>query len=126
MTSSRPYFIRAVNEWILDNHLTPHVLVFTTKPGVQVPMQFSNEDKIVLNIHPDAIHNLVINNDWVNFEARFSGVKHQLRLPMQSIHAIYAMENGKGMFFEDEEESSPPDLEPSKPHKSGPNLKIVK
>lgn len=125
MTSSRPYLIRAIHEWICDNHLTPHLLVFTTKPGVQVPSQFLKEEKIVLNLHADAINNLVMNNEWVNFEARFSGVKHQLRLPVQAIHAIYAMENGKGMFFEDEVDDTPPDAEPAKP-KSGPNLKIVK
>src|SRR3989338_270205 len=103
MTSSRPYFLRALNEWIVDNTMTPHVMVDAEKPGVAVPAQHIKEGKIVLNVSPDAIANLAITNDWMTFDDRFSGVVHRIRLPMIAITAIYAVENGRGMVFEHEE-----------------------
>ena len=134
MNSSRPYFIRALHEWIVDNQLTPHVMVNATIPGVSVPEKHIKDGKIVLNISPDAISDLVMTNDWVNFEARFSGVAYQIRLPVMSVEAIYAVENGRGMVFEQE----PTDHEPLPPEppkstdgngqkdNSRPSLKIVK
>lgn len=132
MTSSRPYFIRALHEWIVDNQLTPHLMVNATAPGVAVPEQYVRDGKIVLNVSPDAVMGLTMTNEWVNFEARFSGVPHQIRLPVMAIEAIYAVENGRGMVFEQEptdHATPPPDLpEPPKTDKksSRPTLKIVK
>src|SRR3990167_9575918 len=103
MTSTKPYFIRALNEWIVDNLLTPHLMIDATKPGVSVPQQYVKDGKIVLNIMPMAIANLSITNEWVNFDARFSGVSHHIRVPVSAVTAIYAVENGRGMFFENEE-----------------------
>lgn len=135
MSSSRPYFLRALHEWIVDNGLTPHLMVDATMPGVSVPTQYIKDGKIVLNVAPEAIVDLDISNDWVKFRARFSGVEHVIRLPMQSVGAIYAVENGRGMVFEQEpidstdgsDDDIPPDFKP--PKKDGPsrpNLKIIK
>ena len=121
MTSSKPYLVRAFHEWIVDNNLTPYVLVNASIHGVQVPPQFVKDGKIVLNISEQAVDNLYLSNEWVNFEAQFSGIKQQIRLPISSIQAIYASENGRGMFFEEQEEPPPP---PTELHKK-PNLKIV-
>jgi len=128
MTPSRPYFLRALHQWIVDNALTPHVMVDATLPGVNVPQQHVKDGKIVLNIAPDAIANLVIANDWVNFDARFSGVVHRIRLPMQSVSAIYAVENGRGMVFEQEElgDDEPPQNVPPVKSNGKPSLKIIK
>src|SRR3990167_190313 len=102
MTSTRPYFIRALNDWIVDNLLTPHLMVDATKSGVAVPQQYVKDGKIVLNIAPVAVSNLSLTNEWVNFDARFSGVSHRIRIPVSAITAIYAVENRLGMFFENE------------------------
>ncbi|EKD77870.1 MAG: ClpXP protease specificity-enhancing factor [uncultured bacterium] len=129
MTPSRPYFLRGLYEWIVDNALTPHVMVDAAHPGVSVPQQYVKDGKIVLNIAPDAILNLAMTNDWVNFDARFSGVKHHIRLPVLSITAIYAVENGRGMVFEKEEgdDDSPNPTPPTTLKlKSRPSLKVVK
>ncbi|OGT43523.1 MAG: ClpXP protease specificity-enhancing factor [Gammaproteobacteria bacterium RIFCSPHIGHO2_12_FULL_40_19] len=131
MTLSRPYFLRALHEWIVDNAMTPHLMVDATLPGVNVPQQYVKDGKIVLNIAPDAISNLSLANDWVNFDARFSGVVHRIRLPILSIAAIYAVENGRGMVFENEElggDDAPPENQSPTTSKSNgrPSLKVVK
>ncbi|HLD84301.1 MAG TPA: ClpXP protease specificity-enhancing factor [Coxiellaceae bacterium] len=129
MTPSRPYFIRAVYEWITDNGLTPHMLVDASKPGVSVPQQHVKDNKIVLNIAAEAVTNLSMANDWVNFNARFSGVAHRIRLPVLAIMAIYAVENGRGMFFDQEEPTGDDDSGSGKPPKKSdgpPSLTVVK
>ena len=73
MTPNRPYLIRAVNEWLLDNRCTPHLLVNAEAPGVDVPRQYIQDGKIVLNIGPNAVEGLRVSNEEVTFLARFSG-----------------------------------------------------
>ncbi len=125
MISDRPYLIRALNEWILDNNLTPYILVDANADKVKVPSQSITDGKIVLNISPAAVRELQINNDLILFSARFSGRTYHISVPVETVLAIYAKENGKGMIFpietaaEEKVEDSP-----------GPNkkthLKIVK
>ena len=130
MTPSRPYFIRAVYEWILDNDLTPYLLVNANYPMVQVPTEFISDGKIILNLMPSAIRNLHMGNDEVEFSARFGGKARNVYVPIGAILAVYAKENGKGMFF-DEDELPPPDdvggddIAPSK-SPTKPSLKVVK
>lgn len=125
MTSNRPYLIRAVNEWLLDNNCTPHLLVNAEAPGVDVPTQYIQDGKIVLNIGPNAVEGLRVSNDEVTFLARFSGVSQLVSLPINAVLAIYAKENGRGMMFNEEEDPGP---EPSGPDEkpSRPSLKVVK
>lgn len=109
MTSSRPYFLRAVYEWILDNHYTPHILVDAHVTGTQVPQQHVNkEGQIILNISPSAIKDFLMDNTAVSFNARFSGVVNNLYIPCGAILGIYARENGQGMMFEPEPNPAPP------------------
>ncbi len=125
MTPNRPYLIRAVNEWLLDNRCTPHLLVNAEAPGVDVPRQYIQDGKIVLNIGPNAVEGLRVSNDEVTFLARFSGVSQLVSLPVEAVLAIYAKENGRGMMFSDEEGDGPePDGSDDKP--SRPALKVVK
>lgn len=126
MTTSRPYLVRAIHEWILDNEMTPHLLVDIEGEGVDVPAQQGQNGKIVLNISPQAVEGLMLGNDAIGFRARFGGISTDVYVPIDSVLAIYAKENGRGMVFnEEEDEPVPPD---SPDQKSGkrPELKIVK
>lgn len=130
MSSSRPYLIRALYEWILDNDSTPYVLVNAGYPGTVVPEGFVEDDQIVLNLSPNAIRHLEMDNERVCFDGRFGGVAQQVWLPAGAIMAIYARETGQGMVFEIETETPPPEgYEPTpEPPKPGgrPALKVVK
>ena len=131
MTSTRPYLIRALYEWIEDNGLTPHILVDATAPGVIVPKQHVREGQIVLNINPAAVRDLRLGNEWIEFSARFGGVARAIQIPVGAVLAIYARENGQGMAFGEEagsdEPPPPPDKLDQSPRPSRkPVLKIVK
>ncbi|MCU1741605.1 MULTISPECIES: ClpXP protease specificity-enhancing factor [Pseudomonas] len=137
MNSSRPYLVRALYEWIVDNDCTPHILVNSEYPSVQVPQGFASDGQIVLNVSPSAVRHLHMDNEAVSFEGRFGGVPHTLFVPISAILGIYARENGQGMVFELEapqegddgvepdDDGPPPGSEPPRP--SGrPSLKVVK
>ena len=130
MTSTRPYLIRALYEWIEDNGMTPHLLVNAEAPGVTVPRQHVREGQIVLNINAVAVRDLRLGNDWIEFSARFGGVARAVQIPVPAVQAIYARENGQGMAFGDDKGSDePPDAPPEKPAARAarkPVLKIVK
>ena len=127
MTSNRPYLIRALHEWILDNKLTPYLMVNAELEGVQVPVQFVEGGKIVLNISPQAVAGLVIGNERIEFSARFRGKSMDVVIPAVAVLAIYAKENGQGMLFKEEGDGkpTPPDNKQSGRSKR-PLLKVVK
>ncbi|HHJ14771.1 MAG TPA: ClpXP protease specificity-enhancing factor [Gammaproteobacteria bacterium] len=124
MTPNRPYLVRAIHEWLLDNQCTPHLLVDAEAKGVEVPTQYVQDGKIVLNIGPSAVEGLRIGNDEVQFLARFSGVSQMVSIPMRAVLAIYAKENGRGMMFGENEEPGPDDDGPRPAAR--PSLKVVK
>ncbi len=130
MTSMRPYLLRALHEWIIDNSLTPYLLVNADHEQVAVPQQHVENGKIILNLSTMAVQSLIINDDGISFRARFSGRPFSVFVPTVAVLAIYARENGKGMFFqpeEDTENTSPPQPEaPPPPRRSKPVLKLVK
>lgn len=128
MTSSRPYIMRALYEWIVDNHLTPYVLVDASITGVTVPRQFVKDNQIVLNISPEAVMDLSISNEALAFNGRFGGVATDIFVPIVAVVGIYARENGQGMVFDPEEAMNPPDDPPPGPGRQDkrPTLKIVK
>ncbi|MGL5360419.1 MAG: ClpXP protease specificity-enhancing factor [Shewanella sp.] len=103
LTPNRPYLLRAYYDWLMDNQLTPHVVVDAFVKGTQVPQQYVKDGQIVLNIAAGAVGNLQISNEFVEFNARFGGVPQQVLLPMAAIVAIYARENGAGTVFDMEE-----------------------
>lgn len=102
MTPRRPYLVRAFYDWLVDNDLTPHLVVDATLPGVKVPMEFVSDGQIVLNIAPRAVGNLELGNEAISFNARFSGRPHSVIVPLYAVLAIYARENGAGTMFEPE------------------------
>lgn len=99
MTSTKPYLIRALNEWILDNKMTPFLLVDATIEGVEVPQQHIRDGKIILNIAPGAVQEIAFEDEWIYFSARFSGQAFMINVPINAVLAIYAKENGRGMMF---------------------------
>ncbi len=103
MTSHRPYMIRALHEWILDNNFTPYILVNAFVKGVEVPQDYVKDDQIVLNISPQAIKTLNISNTAIEFEGRFGGIPTKVYAPINAIVSIYARENGQGMMFESDD-----------------------
>ncbi|KLU15900.1 MULTISPECIES: ClpXP protease specificity-enhancing factor [Xenorhabdus] len=102
MSPRRPYLLRAHYEWLLDNDMTPHIVVDANFYGVNVPMEYAQNGQIILNISPRAVGNLQLTNDEVRFNARFGGVGRQVTVPMAAVIAVYARENGAGMMFEPE------------------------
>ncbi len=122
MTSSRPYLIRALYEWIVDNSLTPHLLVDIQVDGVDAPVEFAENGKLVLNLSPRAVRGLSMGNDLVTFDARFSGRSRRVSVPVPAVLAIYARENGQGMLFSDRDDGGDP------PEGGGgkPRLRVVK
>ncbi|MFD1259930.1 ClpXP protease specificity-enhancing factor [Entomomonas asaccharolytica] len=134
MNSNRPYLIRALYEWILDNNCTPYIVVDINLPSVNVPDGFAENGQIVLNLAPAAIKHLLMDNEAISFEGRFAGVVQRPYVPIAAVKAIYARENGYGMFFEDDplltEENNEPDDTPPSPDtptpRKKPSLKIVK
>jgi len=103
MTPRRPYMLRAFYDWLLENDLTPHLVVDATLFGVKVPLEFVQDGQIILNVAPRAVGNLELGNDDVRFNARFSGKPHTVVVPLYAVQAIYARENGAGTMFEPED-----------------------
>ncbi len=103
LTPRRPYLVRAFYEWLVDNELTPHLVVDATLPGVQVPEEFIQDGQIILNIAPRAVGNLEMSNEAITFNARFGGKPHSVIAPLYAVHAIYARENCAGTMFEPED-----------------------
>ena len=125
MTSTRPYLIRAMYDWIVDNGMTPHLLVDSQQDEVDVPRQYEQEGKIVLNISPTATQKLEVNEEAVTFEARFDGKATTVYIPISYVLAIYTRENGQGMMFGDDNEITPPP-DPGSPTNKRAHLKVVK
>ena len=134
MLASRPYLLRAMNEWIVDSGLTPHLLIDADDPNLEVPDSARGDGKVVLNISPSAVRDLLMDSELVTFVARFGGVSRAVSVPMAAIEGIYARENGRGMMFPDEDavggsddgDGDGPDDDggPSGPGK--PKLRVVK
>lgn len=109
MTSSRPYLLRAMYDWIVDNGLTPYLLVDAMQEDVSVPTEHVKDGQIVLNISPSAVLNLLMNDEAVSFNARFSGIAMDIYAPTSALLGVYARENGQGMLFEPEGAPEPTD-----------------
>lgn len=106
MTSARPYLLRAIYAWILDNKLTPHLIVDARDEHVVVPTQFVRDDSIVLNVSPGAVRDLELGNEYVMFSARFSGVAHDIVVPISAVRMIYAKENGRGVVLPEDTDTA--------------------
>jgi stringent starvation protein B len=97
--STKPYLLRALYEWCVDNGYTPHIAV-KVDSRAQVPQEFVRNGEITLNVAPTAVHKLQMGNEVIEFSARFAGVARQISVPVPNVQAIYARETGHGMTFE--------------------------
>lgn len=142
IVSTKPYLIRAIYEWCIDQGYTPHIAV-VIDAEVKVPPGYAQDGQIVLNLGPDATSDLLMGNEFITFQARFGGAAHALRIPVSHVLAVYARENGHGMAFEpegpqdvgaeDEAEVlsegdgvTPPDQGPDEPAPRRGHLKVIK
>ena len=130
--SRRPYLIRAIYDWALDNGYTPYLLVAADQPGVSVPMAFVKDNRIALDVGGMAVRDLNIDADPIFFSARFGGRSHEIVVPSAAVLAIYARENGEGIVFgepeaaaEGEQAITPERPEPPKPG-GRPKLRVIK
>lgn len=134
MLSSRPYLLRGVHEWIVDSGMTPHIIADASHPELVVPDSAIQEGKVVLNISPSAVRDLLIDADFVSFVARFGGKSQAVTVPTGAVLAIYARENGRGMMFSDEDDdqyrsdeaSTETGEKPEEKKRSAPHLRVVK
>jgi stringent starvation protein B len=139
--STKPYLIRAIYEWCVDQGFTPYVAVLVDEQ-TKVPTEFIKDGQIVLNISYTATRHLKIGNDFINFSARFNGSSRELEVPIQAVIGVFAKENGQGLFFQateeitasavnpngpsaPQDEEQPPPPSPAKPPRGG-HLKVVK
>lgn len=136
LSSAKPYLLRAFYAWIADNDCTPYIIVRADYPAVEVPLEHVENGRIVLNIATRAVGDLLLNNNFISFNARFTGLLKEIYVPIDAIIAIYAHENGHGMIFS-EAESSQKTFPPGQQNTLGadkvisikngkPTLKIVK
>ena len=121
MTSSVPYLLRGLHEWILDNSCTPYLVIDAAVDGTIVPEEHIKDGQIVLNISPSAIRDLQIQPDFLSFSGRFQGIAKQIYAPIPAVLGIIARENGEGMWFPREFEDNP-----QPPHPNPPKLKVVR
>jgi stringent starvation protein B len=131
--SRRPYLLRAMHEWMGDAGFTPHVIVDAGRAGVEVPGAYVKDGKIVLNVSMNATQRLQLLNHGIEFDARFAGVVHHVRVPISAVLGIYARETGEGMVFNEGEPEAPPPGEgansasgPARGEMRRPRLTVVK
>lgn len=130
--STKPYLIRALYEWCLDQNQTPHIVAWVNE-NTRVPVQYVRENQIVLNIGPTACQHLNIDNEWISFSARFNGVAQDIWIPVGHIISIFGRESGEGMGFEVEpylpdhtESVHKAEVKHDEPTKPTKGLKLVK
>ncbi len=130
MTSNKPYLIRALYEWLVDNDATPYIMVDATAPGVDIPPGIDKDGQVVLNIAARAVQGLEMTHTHIAFSARFNGASQSLYIPIPSVLAIYSMEDGEGMMFADDtsaqQEPGQDKKKAGKKTSAKPGLKIVK
>lgn len=100
MSSSRPYIVRALYDWIIENDCTPYILVNAFGDDVEVPQEHVKDGQIILNISPSAVQNLFIRSEAIDFDGRFAGIPKRVYVPIAAVMGIYAKENGQGMIFD--------------------------
>jgi stringent starvation protein B len=132
--SRRPYLLRAMHEWISDSNQTPHIVVDASIEGVEVPRQYVQGGKIILNVSTNATSMLSLGNDVVRFRARFGAATYDVSVPIVAVLGIYARETGQGMIFSEADTPPQPPAPPSEPapsttgegKRSKPTLKVIK
>jgi len=131
--STTPYLLRAIYEWCEDNSLTPYVVVKVDE-HTRVPQEFVKDGEIVLNVSSEATRDIKIDNERIQFAARFAGVSRELSIPIGRVSGIFAKETGQGLAFqiaEDQATATKDDkaagpVQPGLLHGAKPKLQLVK
>lgn len=124
MITLKASLVRAVYDWAVDNQFTPYLEAAADFPGIEVPPRAVDQGRVVLNIHPNAVRDLALGDEFLTFSARFSGTPFAVTIPVLAITALYARENGEGISFAPPvNPSGPPDAPPTT---GRPALKVVK
>lgn len=126
MTSLRPYLIRALVDWIIDNGHTPHMVIDCGVPGVEAPSEHARDGKLTLNISAGAVRNFAVDDAGVRLDCRFRGQSRRIGAPVGAVVGVYAKETGMGMGFEADHGDPKPAPEPKPPPAGRPTLKLVK
>ena len=121
MTNLRPYLLRALIDWIVDNDCTPHAVIDCTVGGAEGLADYATDGKLVLNLSAMATRNLLVDDHTVSVDCRFQGRAVHVSVPLGAVTALYARENGMGMVFG--AETSPDDASPAQPAERGPKVK---
>ena len=106
MTSFRWYLVDALIRWLIDNECTPHVVIQTDLPGVEVPGEYVKNNRLVLNVSPQAVQGFSLGPNGIEFDARFGGVPRHIRAPAGAIVGVHAKDSDVGFEFEPEQSSS--------------------
>jgi stringent starvation protein B len=122
---TKPYLLRALFEWCVDNGYTPHLAV-KVDSRTQVPQEYVKNGEITLNISPNAVHKLQMGNELIEFSARFGGVARQLAVPIANVYALYARETGHGMTFDVDGSKAPAQAKAESETVREPKLPAVK
>ncbi|MGB1683131.1 MAG: ClpXP protease specificity-enhancing factor [Arenicellales bacterium] len=128
MSSHRPYLIRAIREWAIDNNLTPQLVVNASVTGVKVPDEFIEDGQIILNVSPQAVSHLEMGNELISFSARFRGVARSVEVPVDAVLAVFDRETRQGMSFPavtDDEDVADDESDSQPPARGKPKLKLV-
>lgn len=136
MNTTKPYLIRAIFEWCVDNQYTPFIAV-SVNSNTHVPMEYVENGEIILNISQNAANDLIMGNDNIQFMARFDGVPRKMQIPMNAVKGIFAKEVNQGLTFsldpepgsENKQIADRPNLEQKKQKKTSdkkPHLQVVK
>ena len=105
MTSNKPYFIRATYDWLVDNNVTPYILIDAFAPGVKLPdaCHIDDDNCVLLNVSPDAVSDLKLGITDIVFLASFNQTVHEIHFPVNAVRALYCLDNGQGMYFDEDE-----------------------
>ncbi len=130
-SSMKPYLLRAVHQWCTDQGHTPYLAVAVLGARIRVPMEYVKDNEIVLNVSYSATRDMLIENDFITFSARFNGVPQDIVVPIGNVIALFARDNGMGKNFEavideDTPPSSPPDSSDDTRPKGRAKLQVVK
>lgn len=99
MSMLRAYVVKATYNWLVDHGFTPYVLVDTEYEGVVVPTNYIDEDKkILLDLSPQAIQDLAIDDNHISFDATFDGEPMSINIPMEAVLEVFSKETEQGMY----------------------------
>ena len=94
LKSLKPYLFTAYYDWLIDNKITPHLLVDAKMPGVSVPVEYVKDGRIILSLLPSAIADYQCLSKGISFKARFKGKSEDIYIPFHAMEQLIALESG--------------------------------